>query len=106
MDDRPNRIRGPKARSIPSGHERAAHQRPSIGPAGASLIIISPYSLDPGYSRSTAKTPVLCLECSCFLACRPLPHQVRTPHPSPGRRLRRPYDASGDHPNRDRSPFF
>ena len=43
MDDRPNRIRGPKARSIPSGHERAAHQRPSIGPAGASLIIISPY---------------------------------------------------------------
>jgi hypothetical protein len=25
----------------PSGHERAAHQRPSIGPAGASLIIIS-----------------------------------------------------------------
>jgi hypothetical protein len=40
MDDRPNRIRGPKARSIPSGNERAAHQRPSIGPAGASLRII------------------------------------------------------------------
>src|ERR1035438_8915049 len=40
MDDRPNRIRGPKARSILSGNEQAARQRPSIGPAGASLRII------------------------------------------------------------------
>ena len=40
MDDRTNRIRGPKARSILSGNEQAARQRPSIGPAGASLRII------------------------------------------------------------------
>jgi hypothetical protein len=58
MDDRPNRIRGPKARSIPSGHERAAHQRPSIGPAGASLRIISRYLhfLEPRTSHLAPRT--------------------------------------------------